>query len=75
MLGRGPLHIEHGGVCDTGRHVRPLSRIFLSQDRSYQEPYACPDSGTLRTARRTSHSRTVADGYWEQLNPPPLRPE
>ncbi|MDH6573848.1 hypothetical protein M2160_008955 [Streptomyces sp. SAI-117] len=22
VLGGGPLHIEHGGVGDTGRHVR-----------------------------------------------------
>ncbi|MFG3659380.1 AHH domain-containing protein, partial [Streptomyces sp. NPDC047706] len=43
----------------------------LSQDRSYQGPYACPDLGIPRIARRASCSRTVADGYWEQLSTSP----
>ncbi|BCL30468.1 hypothetical protein GCM10017557_53270 [Streptomyces aurantiacus] len=55
VLGGGPLHIEHGGVCDTDRHVRPLVRNFPSQDRSYQGPYACPDLGTTR-----NHSASIA---------------
>lgn len=28
VLGGGSLHIEHGGVCDTDRHVRPLGRTI-----------------------------------------------
>jgi hypothetical protein len=52
VFGGGPLHIEHGGVCDTDRHVRPLGQNNLSQDRSYQGPYACPDLGTARPQRK-----------------------
>jgi hypothetical protein len=67
VLGGGPLHIEHGGVCDTVRHVRPLGRIFPSQDRSYQGPYFCPGLGTARTATPASRSQRATSTYWERL--------
>ncbi|MGI5519006.1 GNAT family N-acetyltransferase [Streptomyces sp. CA-106131] len=57
VLGGGAPDIEHGGVCDTGRHVRPLGRIFLLQDRSYQGPYACPELGVHHETPGGDHTQ------------------
>jgi hypothetical protein len=67
VLGGGPLHIEHRGVCDTGRHVRPLGQNNLSQDRSYQGPYTCPDLGTARAAAQALRSQRATGAYRERL--------
>lgn len=50
--------------------MRPLGRIFPSQDRSYQGPYACPGLGTTRAAAPASRSQPATGAYQERLTDP-----
>ncbi|MGW2933857.1 hypothetical protein ACWDA7_18865, partial [Streptomyces sp. NPDC001156] len=54
-----------------GRHVRPLGRIFLSQDRSYQGPYGCADLATAAAqhspAITASDDRLPGKAHWADL--------
>lgn len=65
MLGGGPLHIEHGGVCDTGRHVRPL-RSDLSVTRSFLPGalrlLGLGDTAAARGVRRDHSERRPVTG-------------
>ncbi|GGJ65954.1 hypothetical protein GCM10010121_090830 [Streptomyces brasiliensis] len=53
--------------------MRPLGQNNLSQDRSYQGPYSCPDFGDAGAAAPALRSQVATTRYWERLIVMPKR--